>query len=182
MIATPRLCEEMNLSHRYHTESHKIECRPIVSDNLLDQEKSRKLLQAQQDTSEDRVLSDEVESAVEVDLGSEKEEIQKLLDSVVSKEAKGDDKLLGLISDLTDQITKLRAQMDTLPNENRAQRAEISLFTLDENGNIIPGVDFNQLIVNNQKKQEPEKPYLEQNQAKDQQNNKQAYHQNYIAQ
>lgn len=173
MIATPRLCEELNLSHRYQSESHKIECRPIVSDNLIDQEKNHNLLQAQ--PQEDQATNEQIEAAVEVDLGTEKVEIQKLLDSVVSKEAKGDDKLLGLISDLTDQITKLRAQMNTLPSEPRTQRAEISLFTLDENGNIIPGVDFNQLIVDNQKKKEPEK-------AKDQQNNMQAYHQNYIAQ
>lgn len=157
----------MNLSHKYHSESHKIECRPIVSDKLIEQEVS---LPKEEENLPQEVMMD--------DLATEKEEIQKLLDSVVAKETKDDDTLLGLISDLTEQITQLRNQMNSIPPP-KIKKTEFSLFTLDQHGNIIPGADLDQLISKKDVKKEPVLVKKEQ-QAKDQQKNKQAYHQHYI--
>jgi hypothetical protein len=173
----------MNLLHKHHTESHKIKCRPIVSDKLIEQEKSYKvndeyLISEQEEEEQVAPVTATEPSDEKDDLVNEKEEIQKLLDSVVSKEAREDDKLLGLISDLTEQITQLRNQMNSVPTEQKIKKTEFSLFTLDENGNIIPGVDLDQLISKQQKKQPTTN--TKNDQAKDQHNNKQAYQQNYI--
>jgi hypothetical protein len=68
--------------------------------------------------------------------------------------------------------------MNSVPTEQKIKKTEFSLFTLDENGNIIPGVDLDQLISKQQKKQPTTN--TKNDQAKDQHNNKQAYQQNYI--
>lgn len=132
IVSTPRLCEEMNLSHKHHGELHTIECKPIVSDKLIEQE------QVEEPTPE------------------EHQELDIVVEQLDEK-----DVLLGLISDLTDQINQLKVQMNSKP--------EVSFFTFDTNGKIIPAKNLQHVI---KQVKRPE-------QSKEQHDNKQAYHQNY---
>lgn len=198
IVSTPRLCEEMNLSHRHHAESYKIECKPIVSDKLIEQEQQKQQQQQQQENQEEEKASEVSEEEEAVILAEE--HIKKLLDKVVIEEEKGprtkeeQDFLLSLISDLTEEVNRLKLQMSALPTDsseqNKQKKPELSIFTFDANGNIVPGADLNQLIhsneavavaaaaieMKNRKEQEQQN-----NKAKDQHSNKQAYHQNYMA-
>ncbi|GAA5794778.1 hypothetical protein EDC94DRAFT_653019 [Helicostylum pulchrum] len=144
-VSTPRLCEEMRLSHRHHTESHKIECRPIVPEKLIEQEQD-----------------DEQEEIVE-------NIVQDLTEQIKETEPTQDKDVLNLISELTEQVNQLKVQIN-----NNEKKPEISFFTFDEHGNMIPGKDIKQILnAATAKVKQPE-------QSKDQHQNKQAYHQHYI--
>lgn len=135
----------MRLSHRHHTESHKIECRPIVPEKLIEQEQD-----------------DEQEEIVE-------NIVQDLTEQIKETEPTQDKDVLNLISELTEQVNQLKVQIN-----NNEKKPEISFFTFDEHGNMIPGKDIKQILnAATAKVKQPE-------QSKDQHQNKQAYHQHYI--
>jgi hypothetical protein len=149
IISTPRLCEEMSLSRRHYTEPHKIKCRPIVSEKLIEQEQ-----QQQEQQEEEQVVAEE---------------------PIIEKEEKKEqDLLLGMISDLTEQINQLKLQMTSMPLDDK-----VSFLSFDEQGNLISDPDFSKLI-----KSTPEKPQPPNQEEKpnDQHENKQAYHQHYLVQ
>ncbi|KAL0137412.1 hypothetical protein V8B55DRAFT_1528118 [Mucor lusitanicus] len=164
IISTPRLCEDMNLSHRHHIEPHKIKCRPVVSDQLIEQEQQERerekepLAQAQPQQADEKETTDQ-------------------------QVPQTDKALLSMISDLTEQINQLKLQMSGMPADTANMRPDFSFFTLDDQGNVIPGADLAKLFA---KQHPPEKQRIAVNTekkqpAKDQHENKQAYQQKYIA-
>lgn len=171
----------MSLSHRHHAESHKIECRPIVSEKLIEQEQvleeeekirnenkegedqkeamnEYKNEEGKEETKEDIVTNEIIEKMVK----DMKEELQATV-----PESDQTAYIMNLISDLKEQVNQIKADLKT-----KEEKTEISIFTFDKHGNMIPGSDFKQ-IVNAAKTKQPE-------QSKDQQENKQAYHQLYL--
>ncbi|KAI8075592.1 hypothetical protein BDF21DRAFT_495097 [Thamnidium elegans] len=155
-VSTPKLCEEMSLSHRHHAESHKIECRPIVPEQLIEQEQVQKQEQEQeQDEQEREEMAEKI--------------VQELTDQIKDAESNQDKDVLNLISELTEQVNQLKVQIS-----NNEKKPEISFFTFDEHGNMIPGKDVKQILnAATAKVYQPE-------QSKDQHQNKQAYNQHYI--
>lgn len=126
----------MNLSHKHHAESHLIECKPIVPDNLLEQEQAEKeLILLQQQQEEEK----------------EEEKIAHDLDVVLEEK----DILLTMISDLTEQINQLRDQMKAKP--------EVNYYTLTKQGKDV----------------QPMLKQVKRVESKEQQDNKEAYYQNY---
>jgi hypothetical protein len=170
----------MNLSHRDHTEPHKIKCRPIVSEQLIEQEQQQEQRQAEDD--QDQPLAEEEKqeqpNEKETDIAN-KEEI------AASNSPTADKELLEMISDLTEQINQLKLQMNSMPTDNN-NRPEFSFFTLDDQGNVIPGADLAKLFATAKQSQQPQVAHVTINteknqQAKEQHENKKAYQQKYIA-
>ncbi|GAN04823.1 glucosidase II beta subunit-like protein [Mucor ambiguus] len=177
IISTPRLCEDMNLSHRHHIEPHKIKCRPVVSDQLIEQE------QQEREREKEDINSDENQPLAEAEYQppqtNEKEASGKELPQT-------DKALLEMISDLTEQINQLKLQMNAIPADTAHIRPDFSFFTLDDQGNVIPGADLAKLFATAKQQQQPQKQHITVNTekkqpAKDQHENKQAYQQKYIA-
>jgi hypothetical protein len=172
IVFTPRLCEEMNLSHRHRAEPHQIKCRPIVSEKLIEQEKKQeelKNIQEQISTKDEMIKEEEL---VTFEVPQEEKPTEEQLKQ---------DVLLSMISDLTEQINQLKLEMKS---GQRGVPTEFSLFTVDEQGNIIPGSELGKLIGHqspNKRQKQITVTTQKQHQAKDQQENKQAYHQKYIA-
>lgn len=159
VISTPRLCEEMSLSRRHYTEPHQIKCRPIVSEKLIEQEKQKE--------EEEQAIPQE--EPIQEKANEEQEE--------KVKENQQQDFLLGMISELTEQINQLKVQMNTMPDQ-----AEVSFLSFDEQGNLINDPDFTKLIKNTLEKSSNMKPITLKAEEKpnDQHENKEAYHQKYI--
>ena len=180
VISTPRLCEEMSLSHRYQAASHKIECRPIVSDKLIEQEEKKNQLLEQEQKPQEQTEPTQVqtkEQTEDIETKTDTQPTEELMAPVVSKETTKEDTLLNMISDLTSQIAQLRAQIDDMSNNKpKFEKAEYALFTIDENGKIIAGTDFEPFV-----QKTPRRPEEPKNKSKDQQKNNQAYQQNYVA-
>jgi hypothetical protein len=172
IVFTPRLCEEMNLSHRHHAEPHQIKCRPIVSEKLIEQEKAEELKNIQEQINiKDDLVKEVQEELVTLEVPQEEKPTEEQLKQ---------DILLGMISDLTEQINQLKLEMKS----GQRGPSEFSLFTVDEQGNIIPGSDLSKLISHqssNKRQKQITITTEKQHQAKDQHENKQAYHQKYIA-
>ncbi|KAI8080279.1 uncharacterized protein B0P05DRAFT_540700, partial [Gilbertella persicaria] len=143
VISTPRLCEEMSLSRRHHTEPHQITCRPIVSEHLLEQDKQKQ---------EQEKLTVEQQKESEV---------------LPLKEEEKEEDLLSMISDLKQQVNQLKQQLDQT-------KPEVAYFTVDDKGNIIPGVELSQWIG-------LKEPKPKETKAQEQHQNRQAYHQHYLA-
>ncbi|KAI7876309.1 uncharacterized protein EV154DRAFT_451555 [Mucor mucedo] len=120
VVSTPRLCEEMNLSHKHHAESHVIECKPIVPDNLIEQEQTEK----------------EANNAKKEE--EEEEEVVRDLDILEKMDEK--DILLTMISDLTEQINQLKDQMKAKP--------EVNYYTLTKENapNQISGKEIQHIL------------------------------------
>lgn len=139
----------MRLSHRHHTESHKIECRPIVPEKLIEQE------QEQEQNDEQVEIVENI--------------VSEFTDQIKEAEPTPVRDVLNLISELTEQVNQLKVQIN-----NNEKKPEISFFTFDEHGNMIPGKDIKQILnAATAKVNQPE-------QSPDQHQNKQAYHQHYI--
>lgn len=184
IISTPRLCEEMNLSHRHHIEPHKIKCRPVVSDQLIEQEQQERERKSQVNSNENQPLAAAEAEAEYQPQANEKEE--QASDQELPRTDKA---LLGMISDLTEQINQLKLQMNAMPADTNNIRPDFSFFTLDDQGNVIPGADLAKLF-GTAKQQQQQQPLQKQavtantekkRPAKDQHENKQAYQQKYIA-
>ncbi|KAI8975695.1 hypothetical protein BDF20DRAFT_625504 [Mycotypha africana] len=190
MISTPRLCEELRLSERRHDEAHEIQCRPIVSEELLEEERRKetdRLLLQEATTTLEMGTSDTENSQDQVQQGEEK------TDKVAKDER---DTLLNLISDLTVQINQLKQQVDgskvTANNADRSNKqvkTEITFYTMDEDGNIIqqnPSLFHDKLTLQDLIKESFEKDSLKEEseeqktKAKNQHNNRQAYEQRYF--
>lgn len=170
----------MNLSHRHHTEPHKIKCRPIVSEQLIEQEQQQEQRQAEDDQDQPLVEEEKQEqpNEKETDIAN-KEEI------AASDSPTADKELLEMISDLTEQINQLKLQMNSMPTDNN-NRPDFSFFTLDDQGNVIPGADLAKLFATAKQSQQPQVAHVTINteknqQAKEQHENKKAYQQKYIA-
>ncbi|KAF1801263.1 hypothetical protein FB192DRAFT_1384941 [Mucor lusitanicus] len=175
IISTPRLCEDMNLSHRHHIEPHKIKCRPVVSDQLIEQEQQEREREKVDASSEDDKNQEPLAQA-QPQQADEKETTDQQVPQT-------DKALLSMISDLTEQINQLKLQMSGMPADTANMRPDFSFFTLDDQGNVIPGADLAKLFA---KQHPPEKQRIAVNTekkqpAKDQHENKQAYQQKYIA-
>ncbi|KAI8349398.1 hypothetical protein BD560DRAFT_450248 [Blakeslea trispora] len=156
VVSTSQLCEEMNLFRRHHTEPHQIKCHPVVSEEMLEQEQHS--LEQQKQPEQPK------EDFKELPKEQHKEQLESKED--VPKEESDKDLLLGMIFDLKDQISQLKNQLN-----NKNKQPEVAYFTLDEQGNIVPGVE----LTKQEKLPEKEKKAQEQLQ------NRQAYHQKYIA-
>lgn len=170
----------MNLSHRHHIEPHKIKCRPVVSEQLIEQEQQQE--QQQTENDQDQPLAEEKEQ----EQPNEKETDVANKETIVASASPGADKeLLGMISDLTEQINQLKLQMNSMPTDNN-NRPDFSFFTLDDQGNVIPGADLAKLFATAKQSQQPQAKHITMNteknqQAKEQHENKKAYQQKYIA-
>ncbi|KAG1053548.1 hypothetical protein G6F42_028906 [Rhizopus arrhizus] len=70
--------------------------------------------------------------------------------------------------------------MNAMPADTNI-RPDFSFFTLDDQGNVIPGADLAKLFATAKQQQQPQKKTEKQQPAKDQHENKQAYQQKYIA-
>lgn len=179
IVSTPRLCEEMNLSHRHQAEPHQIKCRPIVSEKLIEQEREQELKNFQEQVSMKDVVTDAKEE-LEQEHAQEQEQVSVPQNEKPTEEQLNQDMLLGMISDLTEQINQLKLEMKS----GKRIPTEFSLFTVDEQGNIVPGSDLGKLIGHQSSHKRQKQVTIttdREHQAKDQHDNKQAYHQKYIA-
>ncbi|CEP11938.1 hypothetical protein [Parasitella parasitica] len=161
VISTPRLCEEMNLSQRHHIEPHKIKCRPIVSDQLIEQEQQQEQLEQEQlQQKQQQELQQQEEEQPLLAKHDSQQQTEANVDATVAKTSPTADKqLLEMISDLTEQINQLKLQMNSMPFDN--MQADFSFFTLDNHGNVIPGADLAKLFSTaKQPKQQPEKKQI----------------------
>ncbi|KAI8644134.1 hypothetical protein BD408DRAFT_413768 [Parasitella parasitica] len=181
VISTPRLCEDMNLSQRHHIEPHRIKCRPVVSDQLIEQEQQQEQQQEQEQEQEQK--QDREQPIAKQDNQQQME--ANVEATLATATATSDKQLLEMISDLTEQINQLKLQMSSMPFDN--MQADFSFFTLDNHGNVIPGADLARLFSTaKQSQKQPQKERITANaekrqRAKDQYENKQAYQQMYIA-
>lgn len=168
VVSTSQLCEEMNLFRRHHTEPHQIKCHPVVSEEMLEQEQHS--LEQQKQPEQPK------EDFKELPKEQHKEQLESKED--VPKEESDKDLLLGMIFDLKDQISQLKNQLN-----NKNKQPEVAYFTLDEQGNIVPGVELSKLIgqETNSKIAKQEKLPEKEKKAQEQLQNRQAYHQKYIA-
>lgn len=112
----------MSLVHKNHAESHMIECKPIVPDNLIEQEKAE---EPKEDEEEEEVTGDLVTTTTTTE------------EAIATEEVDEKDMLLSLISDLTVQINELRAQITP---------KDVNFYTLDKDGKIIPGKEMQTIL------------------------------------
>ncbi|OBZ91389.1 Protein OS-9 [Choanephora cucurbitarum] len=171
IVSTSRLCEEMSLFRRHHTEPHQIKCRPIVSEELIEQEQQQdEELQEQKQKQEQQKEQQEEQQGQK-----EQSEITKDL----PKKENEKDLLLNMIFDLKDQIGQLKEQLN-----NKNKQAEVAYFTMDEQGNIVPGIELSKLIgqgKDDSKATRQKKLPTKEQKAQEQHQNRQAYNQKYIA-
>ncbi|KAI9483198.1 MAG: hypothetical protein EXX96DRAFT_499138 [Benjaminiella poitrasii] len=168
VISTPRLCEEMNLSRRHHVEPHRIKCRPIVSEKLIEQEQTIVEDEPELHTDEDATTLSKQEE-------NEHEQIDESQENI----------LLKMISELTEQINELKLQVNN-DDTKKTNVKKMPLLTLDEQGNIVLS-DMSELLLgldqSEQQQQQQQIPVAQNKKNKanrDQDKNSQAYHQKYF--
>lgn len=147
----------------------------MVSDQLIEQEQQEREREKVDASSEDDKNQEPLAQA-QPQQADEKETTDQQVPQT-------DKALLSMISDLTEQINQLKLQMSGMPADTANMRPDFSFFTLDDQGNVIPGADLAKLFA---KQHPPEKQRIAVNTekkqpAKDQHENKQAYQQKYIA-
>ncbi|KAI7904072.1 uncharacterized protein BX663DRAFT_506309 [Cokeromyces recurvatus] len=168
IISTPRLCEEMDLSRRHHAESHRIKCRPIVSEKWIEQEQEAAA-----------AAEAEAKKAKEEETNSIVMNENTLLLNQKDQVGNPEHFLLEMISELTDQINQLKLQMNNKKGDKRTP-----LLTIDERGQIIFS-GMNELVLgldkNDYQQQQQRNHFMTKDKKnKEQDENKQAYHQKYF--
>ncbi|KAI8884520.1 hypothetical protein K501DRAFT_332586 [Backusella circina FSU 941] len=186
IISTPRLCEEMSLSHRHHSKPHKIECRPIVPEHLIEAEQNEEEqfeqhIEELKDNSDKSVLKKEEIT----DLGlTESKKSQ-----VDSKENTEEAALVKKIAALTEQVNRLHHKINSENKQQQEQQqqntqAEMTLYFMDENGNIVSSdglsdqytLELSKFL----KKEKIIKSAEKKEQSKDQHENRNAYNQKFM--
>ncbi|KAG0903415.1 hypothetical protein G6F34_001141 [Rhizopus arrhizus] len=122
IISTPRLCEEMKLSHLHKQTVYPIACKPIVSDKLIEAEREQKQIEAKQ--------------LKEI----EEQQQQKILEEVKKDK---EETLLEMVQRLNEQLDTLKSQVQTyLPNQQQEVMTEdnaIEKIFTKKNLQIIDG-------------------------------------------
>ncbi|KAI8974986.1 hypothetical protein BDB01DRAFT_908572 [Pilobolus umbonatus] len=192
IISTPRLCDEMGLSRHHQSEAHRITCNPIVS--------SEEFYQEERLVEEERLMLDQMEDKTHATVESvptsdlnvpEENTLAVKKEDHVYTEMREADVLLGMITQLTEQINQIKLQLKNSQKEDQKPKSDLSFFMLDDDGNIVStGNELNRLlgltIQQQQLKEQQKKKQAEEainryrEQAKEQHENRQAYQQQYV--
>jgi hypothetical protein len=186
IISTPRLCEEMSLSHRHHSKPHKIECRPIVPEHLIEAEQKKE----EKEEKEANLDKKQDELVKENDVKTE-----ELMDIALaeSKKPEAEDSteeaaLVKKIAALTEQVNRLHHQINSETKQQQQQQqnaqAEMAVYFMDENGNIVSSdglsdqytLELSKFL----KKEKIIKSTEKKEQSKDQHENRNAYNQKFM--
>lgn len=140
-ISTPRLCDDSMLGIKKESESHPIECNPIVPEHWIsDHEKQ----QSDESTTTSATSATTVETIEQQDTGkptqhlsqvdgkSSEEETSAPLDDMEKNE------LVGMISSLSRQVEQLQRSMEQQYSIDQLLQQN-QVFFLDQNGQMVLG-------------------------------------------